>query len=138
MTGFRVPIICRSATLGKPAKPRTDPVGRIDPPHEARARLLGGFRLISVAHGHTSADGLPSMVARDAHAGSGGERGRRSAISRRILANSVLATATSAIWKARATELELQPAVEIEPQRALDRFTRRVRHDGSARCRLTC
>jgi hypothetical protein len=27
-----------------------------------------------------------------------------------------------------AMELELQPAVEIEPQRALDRFTRRVRH----------
>ena len=30
-----------------------------------------------------------------------------------------------------AMELELQPAVEIEPQRAIDRFTRRVRHDGS-------
>ena len=37
-----------------------------------------------------------------------------------------------------AMELELQPAVEIEPQRALDRFTRRVRHDGSTRFRLTC
>ena len=37
-----------------------------------------------------------------------------------------------------AMELELQPAVEIEPQRALDRFTRRVRHDGSTRFKLTC
>ena len=90
MTGFRVPTICRSAALGKPARARTGPVGRIDPRHEARARPLGSFRLISVAHGHTSADGLPSIVARDAHAGSGGDRGRRSAISRRISANSVL------------------------------------------------
>ena len=100
MTGFRVPIICRSAALGKPARARTSPVGRIDPPHEARARLSGSIRLISVAHGHTSPVGLPSIVARDAHAGSGGDRGRRSAISRRISANSVLGTATSAIWKA--------------------------------------
>ena len=38
----------------------------------------------------------------------------------------------------RAMELELQPVVEIEPQRALDRFTRRVRHDGPTRFRLTC
>ena len=37
-----------------------------------------------------------------------------------------------------AMELQLQPAVEIEPERALDRFTRRVRHDGSTRLRLTC
>ena len=37
-----------------------------------------------------------------------------------------------------AMELELQPAVEIEPQRALDRFTRRVRQDGSTRFKLTC
>ena len=36
-----------------------------------------------------------------------------------------------------AMELELQPAVEIEPERALDRFTRRVRHDGLMRFRLT-
>jgi hypothetical protein len=43
---------------------------------------------------------LPSMVARGAHAGSGGDRGRRSAISRKISANSVLGAATSAIWKA--------------------------------------
>jgi hypothetical protein len=100
MTGFQVPTIRRSAAPGKPARARTDPVGRIDPPHEARARLLGRFRLISVAHGHTSADGLPSIVVRDAHTGSGGERGRRSAISRRISANSVLVTETSAIWKA--------------------------------------
>ena len=87
---------------GKPPRARTSPVGRIDPRHEARARPLGSFRLISVAHGHTSAVGLPSIVARDAHAGSGGDRGRRSAISRRISANSVLGTATSAIWKATA------------------------------------
>ena len=100
ITGFRVPTICHSAAIDKPAWVRTSPVGCIDPRHEARARLLGSFRLISVAHGHTSPVGLPSIVARDAHAGSGGDRGRRSAISRRISANSVLGTATSAIWKA--------------------------------------
>jgi hypothetical protein len=61
--------------------------------------LLASFRLISVDHGRTSPVGLPSIVAPDAHAGSGGDRGRRSAISRRMLANSVLGTATSAIWK---------------------------------------
>ena len=33
-------------------------------------------------------------------------------------------------------ELKLQPAVEIEPQGALDRLTRRVRHDGSTRFKL--
>ena len=81
---------------------RTNPVGRIDPRHEARARHLGSFRLISVAHGHSSAFGLPSMVARVAHAGSSGDRGLSSAISRRILANSVLGTAISAISKATA------------------------------------
>ena len=37
-----------------------------------------------------------------------------------------------------AMELELQPAVEIEPERAIDRFTRRVLHDGLTRFRLTC
>src|SRR3954453_7162955 len=37
----------------------------------------GSFRLISVADEHTSAVGLPWIVARDAHAGSGGDRGRR-------------------------------------------------------------
>jgi hypothetical protein len=37
-----------------------------------------------------------------------------------------------------AMELELQPAVEIEPERAIDRFTRRVRHDGSTWFSLTC
>jgi hypothetical protein len=36
-----------------------------------------------------------------------------------------------------AMELELKPAVEIEPQRALDRFTRRLHHDGSTRFKLT-
>ena len=36
-----------------------------------------------------------------------------------------------------AMELELQPAVEIEPERAIDQFTRRVRHDGPTRFRLT-
>ena len=34
-------------------------------------------------------------------------------------------------------ELKLQPAVEIEPQRALDRFTRRVRHNRPTWFRLT-
>ena len=34
-------------------------------------------------------------------------------------------------------ELELQPAVEIEPERAIDQITRRVRHDGPMRIRLT-
>jgi hypothetical protein len=34
-------------------------------------------------------------------------------------------------------ELELQPSVEIEPERALDRFTRRVRHDGFTPFSLT-
>ena len=37
-----------------------------------------------------------------------------------------------------AMEFELQPAVEIEPQGALDLFTRRVRHDGSTWFRVTC
>jgi hypothetical protein len=37
-----------------------------------------------------------------------------------------------------AMELDLQPAVEIEPERAVDRFTRRVRHDCPTQFRLTC
>jgi hypothetical protein len=54
----------------------------------------------SVIHGTHLTGRVASMVARGAHAGSGGDRGRSSAISRRISANSVLGTATSAIWKA--------------------------------------
>ena len=33
---------------------------------------------------------------------------------------------------ARAMELKLHPAVEIQPERAINRFTRWVRHDGPA------
>ena len=94
MTGFRSSMLHRYVASDKHPRARTSPVGRIDPRHEARARPLGSFRLISVAHGHSSAFGLPSMVARVAHAGSGGDRGRSSAISRRISANSVLGTAS--------------------------------------------
>jgi hypothetical protein len=36
-----------------------------------------------------------------------------------------------------AMELKLQPAVEIEPLKAIDRFTRRVRHDGPMRFTLS-
>ena len=90
----------RCAGCGKPPRTRTSLGHRIDPRHEARALPCGSVRQLSVVHGHTSPVGLPSMVAPDAHAGIGGDRGRSSVISRRISANSVLGTATSAIWKA--------------------------------------
>ena len=58
------------------------PVGRIDPPHDAVSAFGQALGLISVAHGeYTSPAGLPSIVARDAHAGSGGDRGRSRSIS---------------------------------------------------------
>ena len=100
MAAFQGPIVRRCAACGKPPRARTSPFRRIEPRHEACARLLGSIRPLSVDHRRTSPVGLPSIVARDAHAGSGGDRGRSSAISRRISANSVLGTATSAIWKA--------------------------------------
>ena len=102
MAAFQVPIICRSAALGKPARARNSLVDCIDPRHEAFTLFLGSFfRLISVAHGHTSAARLPSIVARDAHAGSGGGRGLSRSSRRRSLVNSVLGTATSASWNTR-------------------------------------
>ncbi len=91
MTGFRVPIICRSAALGKPARARTGPVGRIDPRHEAWAPSCDSIRPLSVDHRRTSPVGLLSIAARDAHAGIGGDHRTQSApISRRISANSAL------------------------------------------------
>jgi hypothetical protein len=61
---------------------------------------LGAFYQLSLGDGHTSPVGVSWIVALGAHAGIGGHRGRSSAIRRRISANSVLGTATSAIWKA--------------------------------------
>ena len=100
MASFRGSMICRSAALSKPPGSRASLGHRIDPRHEPWTPSCGRVRRFSVDHGHTSPVGVRSMVARDAHAGSGGERGRSSPISRRISANSVLGTATSAIWKA--------------------------------------
>ena len=38
----------------------------------------------------------------------------------------------------RSAKLEHQPAVEIEPENLVIRFTRRVRHDSLIRSRITC
>jgi hypothetical protein len=38
----------------------------------------------------------------------------------------------------RTAKLERQSAVEIEPENALARFTRRVRHDSRLQINLTC
>ena len=57
MAGFFVAMFCRFTTLGKPERVPIGAVGRIDPPHVARVRFLGGFHLIVVGHGHTSAVG---------------------------------------------------------------------------------
>lgn len=100
MIDFRVSILRPCAASGKPARVRTSPVGASKPRHEVRTHSLGGSRLISVADGHTSAAGLPSIVAHAVHAGIGGDRCRSSTTSRRIAENSILGTATSAIWMA--------------------------------------
>ena len=57
------------------------------------------LRLISVVMDTPRPSGCHRWLLRDAHAGIGGDRGRSSAISRRISANSGRGTATSAIWK---------------------------------------
>jgi len=38
----------------------------------------------------------------------------------------------------RASKLERQSTVEIEPENALSRFTRRLRHDSHIRANITC
>jgi hypothetical protein len=64
-------------------------------PRPLRASRMSGSRSIMDA---PRLLGLSSFIAPDPHAGSGGGRGRRSSIRRRMLANSALGTATSASW----------------------------------------
>jgi hypothetical protein len=56
------------------------------------------FERFSGDHGRTSPVGLLSLMARDAQAGNGGGRGLSRSIRRRISANKVRGTATSASW----------------------------------------
>lgn len=91
----------RSALSGKPPGARTNPGHRTEPRDEACTPLCCSFRPISVDHGRTSPAGLPSMVAPDAHAGSGGGCGLSRLMRPKIAANSVLGTVTSASWKTK-------------------------------------
>jgi hypothetical protein len=84
----------------------TEGPNRPEPTREATPSLiltfapgfLSALERFSVDHGRTSPVGLPSIVALDAHAGSGSGRGLSRSIRRRISANSARGSATSASW----------------------------------------
>ena len=85
-----------SASSGQAFVAPTDPGHRTEPRDEACAPRCRSFRPVSVEHGRTSPAALSSIAPRDAHAGSGGERGCSRSIRRRIFSNSTRGTATSA------------------------------------------
>ena len=60
--------------------------------------VWGASERLPIDHGRTSPVGLPSLIALDAHAGSGGGFGLSRSIRPRIAANNARGTATSASW----------------------------------------
>lgn len=86
----------------------------------------GRLRPISVDHGRTSPAGTPTIAARDAHAGSGGDGGRSRSVWRRIAANSARDTTTSAMLQA-----EVWCHLTIDCQETVDPF----READAGRCR---
>src|SRR3954453_19474038 len=84
LTGVREPIVHRYAASGKPVGARARLRRRKDLGHDAWAPPRGRIRPLSVDHERTLPAELPTIAARDAHAGSGGDRGRSRSIRRRI------------------------------------------------------
>ena len=88
-------VSAREARLGELEPDLEVAQNRLSDACALRLSAFGGFRSIM---GRTSPVGLSSIAPRDAHAGSGGDRGRSRSIRRRISANTARGTATSASW----------------------------------------
>ena len=77
-------------------------------------RAWVAFEQFSVEHGRTSPVGLPAIVAPDAHAGSGGGLGLSRSIRRRISANTIHGTATSASLSNPGPAMTLGPGTDLD------------------------